>query len=219
MKIALVGSRWFGTQMLRLLLESGHEVSVVGLKEGDQLTDAALSAGVPLTLLGRPRRVYAADMPQDEVDVIVAAHSHSFITAEARAKARRAAIGYHPSLLPRHRGIAAVEWTIRCRDPIAGGSVYHLSETLDGGLIAAQDWCFVYPEDDAASLWRRALAPIGLRLLMKVVKDIETRGFADAEEQDPRAVTFAPSLKEHAPAQPPAPHAEPVAAWMRARDE
>ena len=65
--------------------------------------------------------------------MIVAAHAHAFIVTEACAKVKRAAIGYHPSLLPRHRGIAAVEWTIRCRDPIAGGSIYHLTNGLDEG--------------------------------------------------------------------------------------
>jgi methionyl-tRNA formyltransferase len=193
MRIALIGSRWFGAQMFRLLTEKGHELFVIGLEEEDQLTKAARAAGVQLLVLGRPRRVTGDDRP-GEFDVIVAAHSDSFITADARAKAKRAAIGYHPSLLPRHRGIAAVEWTMKCRDPIAGGSVYHLSDGMDEGAIAAQDWCFVYPDDDAGSLWRRALAPMGLRLLMKVIGDLETRGFADAVEQDPKAVTYAPAL-------------------------
>jgi methionyl-tRNA formyltransferase len=193
MRIALIGSRWFGAQMFRLLGEKGHDLSVIGLEEEDQLTTAARAAGVPLVVLGRPRRVVAADIP-DAVDVVLAAHAHSFITAEARAKATKAAIGYHPSLLPRHRGIAAVEWTMKRRDPIAGGSVYHLSDGMDEGPIAAQEWCFVYPDDDAGSLWRRALAPMGLRLLMRVIGDIETRGHADAVEQDPKAVTYAPAL-------------------------
>jgi methionyl-tRNA formyltransferase len=193
MKIALVGSRWFGAQAFRLLAEKGHDVLVLGLTEDDQLTVAARAAGVPVTVLGRPRRVVGADIPS-EVDVIVAAHSHSFITAEARAKARLAAIGYHPSLLPRHRGIAAIEWTMKCRDPIAGGTVYHLTETMDGGAIAAQDWCFVYPDDDAGSLWRRALAPMGLRLLMQVIDQVAERGYADAKPQDEKAATDAPAL-------------------------
>jgi len=193
MKIALVGSRWFGAQAFRLLAEKGHAISVLGLTDDDQLTVAARAADVPVTVLGRPRRVVGADIP-GEVDVIVAAHAHSFITAEARAKARLAAIGYHPSLLPRHRGIAAVEWTMKCRDAIAGGSIYHLSETMDGGAIAAQEWCFVYPDDDAASLWRRALAPMGLRLLVQVVDQIAERGFADAAPQDEKAATAAPPL-------------------------
>jgi methionyl-tRNA formyltransferase len=197
MKIALIGTRWFGAQMLRLLMERGHEVCVIATNGGDQLATAAQAAGVPLIVLDNPRRV-GAEYLSGEVDVIVAAHSHAFITAEARTRAKRGAIGYHPSLLPRHRGIAAVEWTIKCGDPIAGGTIYHLSNSLDAGLIAAQDWCFVYPDDDAASLWRRALAPMGLRLLMAVVEEIELRGFAKAHEQDRRAVTYAPALKEPA---------------------
>jgi methionyl-tRNA formyltransferase len=194
MRIALIGSRWFGAQMFRILGERGHEIFVLGLDAEDQLAKAAGEAGAPLVLLGGPRRVIPQDL-SDDLDVIVAAYAHSFITAEARAKARRAAIGYHPSLLPRHRGIAAVEWTIKCRDPIAGGSVYHLADGMDEGPVAAQDWCFVYPDDDAGSLWRRALAPMGLRLLAAVVDDIDARGFAEAKEQDPKAVTYAPALK------------------------
>ncbi len=197
MRIALIGSRWFGAQMLRLLRERGDEVLVVATHGPDQLASAAESAGVPLDIMDNPRQIDATHVP-NEVDVIVTAHCHAFITADACARAKRAAIGYHPSLLPRHRGIAAVEWTIRSGDPIAGGSVYHLSDSLDAGLIAAQDWCFVYPDDDAGSLWRRALAPMGLRLLVEVVEHIDRHGFAEAREQDPKAVTYAPSLKEHA---------------------
>jgi len=41
-----------------------------------------------------------------------------------RARARVAAIGYHPSLLPLHRGRDALRWTIRDGDRVTGGSVY-----------------------------------------------------------------------------------------------
>jgi methionyl-tRNA formyltransferase len=193
MKIGLIGTRWFGAEMFRLLQEAGHDVAVVATNGHDTLAKAAEAAGVPLTIREEPRKVDAADIPADALDVIVAAHTHAFVTAGARAKAGIASIGYHPSLLPRHRGMAAVEWTIASRDAIAGGSIYHLSGGMDAGAIAAQDWCFVYPEDDAASLWRRALAPMGLRLLMQVVGDIAARGYADAREQDPKAVTLAPA--------------------------
>ena len=192
MRIALIGTRWFGAEMFRLLSEAGHDLVVTATNGDDALAGAARNAGVPLVVLDNPHRVVASDIPAEEVDAVVAAHTHAFVAKDARDKARIAAIGYHPSLLPRHRGIAAVEWTLRAKDPIAGGSVYHLSGGMDAGALAAQDWCFVYPDDDAASLWRRALAPMGLRLLMKVVHDMETRGVADAIPQDPRAITLAP---------------------------
>ena len=194
MKIALVGTRWFGAEAFRLLRERAHDLVVTATNGTDTLAKAAAAAGVPLVTLDEPRRIEASDIPAESVDVIVAAHTHAFVSAEARAKASRATIGYHPSLLPRHRGVAAVEWTIRSKDPIAGGSVYHLSGGMDAGALAAQDWCFVYPDDDAASLWRRALAPMGLRLLMEVVDDITTRGYANSYEQDTKAVTLAPLL-------------------------
>lgn len=194
MKIGLVGTRWFGAEMFRLLREAGHELVVTGTNGEDALAKAARAASVPLVTLDEPRRVTGEDIPGEGLDALVAAHTHAFVTAEARAKARIASVGYHPSLLPRHRGVAAVEWTIKEKDPIAGGSVYHLSGGMDAGALAAQDWCFVYPKDDAASLWRRSLGPMGLRLLMKVVADMEARGEIAAWEQDPEAVTLAPHL-------------------------
>src|SRR3954452_6938085 len=200
MRIGLIGTRWFGAEMFKLLAERGHEIAVVATNGEDALATAARAAGMPLTVREHPRKLGAEDIPADELDIIVAAHTHAFVTAPARAKARYASIGYHPSLLPRHRGIAAGEWAILSKGPIAGGSVYHLSGGMDAGALAAQDWCFVYPEDDAASLWRRALAPMGLRLLMKGINDIEARGFADAVEQDPKAVTYAPLIKAAAEA-------------------
>ena len=71
---------------------------------------------------------------------------------EALARSRLGSIGYHPSLLPRHRGIAAIEWTILEGDPIAGGSIYHLAGGWDAGAIAAQDWCVVKKGETARDL-------------------------------------------------------------------
>ena len=102
-------------------------------------------------------------------DLIVTAHSHARITREALAAAKLGGIGYHPSLLPRHRGIAAVEWTIKEGDPIAGGTVYHLADRMDAGAIAAQEWVFVKKGETARELWERALAPLGQKLLADVI--------------------------------------------------
>ena len=196
MKISLIGTRWFGAEVFRLLREAGHEVFVTATNGEDTLAKAARAAGVQLVTREEPRRVTGEDIPAESVDAIVAAHTHAFVTADARKKARIASIGYHPSLLPRHRGLAAVEWTMKEKDPIAGGSIYHLSGGMDAGALAAQDWCFVYPDDDARTLWQRALAPMGLRLIMKVVADMDARGYADAFEQDAKAVTLAPALTD-----------------------
>lgn len=197
MKIVLIGSRWFGSEMLKLVKERGHDIQVLAPKEDDRLAETARELGVPLTIHAKRFLVAPEEVP-DDVDLIVSAHSHAFIGMDICRKARIGAIGYHPSLLPRWRGIAAVEWTIEAKDPIAGGSVYHLSDEMDAGGIVIQDWCHVYPDDDAATLWRRDLAPMGLRLLAEAVDMAARDGRIPDEPQDEKLATLAPKMKADA---------------------
>jgi methionyl-tRNA formyltransferase len=88
-----------------------------------------------------------------------------------------------------------VEWTILEGDPIAGGSVYHLADTMDAGAIAAQDWCFVVKGETARDLWERALAPMGLDLLARVVRHARKLGEVPAHPQDERFATKAPMIR------------------------
>jgi methionyl-tRNA formyltransferase len=155
----------------------------------DPLHGTATRAGVPVVRAG----TLTAETLPGNVDLIVAAHSHDFIGRKTRLKCRLGAIGYHPSLLPLHRGRAAVEWQIRMRERVAGGTVYWLDDTVDGGPVAAQDFCLVRPEDTARSLWRRELFPMGLGLLERALKDLEA-GVMVRRPQDHTLATWEPAL-------------------------
>jgi methionyl-tRNA formyltransferase len=197
MKCALVGSRFFGASVLEALRkEEGIEfTSVVAPSEDDRLALAARAAGLPLHVMENPRMVPGHAIAEG-TDLILAAHTHARVSDEALARSRLGGVGYHPSLLPRHRGIAAVEWTILEGDPIAGGSIYHLADGWDAGAIAAQDWCFVEKGETARDLWERALAPMGLALLTKVVHHARLQGHLPAFQQDPRFATRAPMIRK-----------------------
>ncbi len=197
MRITLIGSRQFGVATLNRLRERGVEIARVVVHDGeDRLAATARSAGIEVVVQADPKLVVPSELAPG-TDLIVTAHSHARVTKEAVAAARLGGIGYHPSLLPRHRGIAAVEWTIKEGDPIAGGSVYHLAERMDAGAIAAQDWCFVRKGESARELWERALAPLGLRLLGEVIEHAKTKGSLPARPQDEQFATKAPSLVPH----------------------
>jgi methionyl-tRNA formyltransferase len=196
MKITLVGSRYFGAALLERLLAEGFEVvRVVAPAAEDRLGKAGAAAGLDVFVLEDPLVVPPAAIPEG-TDLIVAAHTHAQVSNEALARSRLGGIGYHPSLLPRHRGIAAVEWTIRERDPIAGGSIYHLAERMDTGPIAAQEWCFVRKGETARELWERALAPLGLELMMKVLREARATGNVPARPQDEEFATQAPMISD-----------------------
>ena len=195
MKVTLIGSRYFGAAVLQTLRDDGVDiVQVVAPDAQDRLAGAAGVAGLPLHFLANPKVVPGEAIP-DGTGLIVAAHTHARVSPEALARSRLGGIGYHPSLLPRHRGIAAVEWTILEGDPIAGGSVYHLADGWDAGAIAAQDWCFVAGDDTARTLWERALAPMGLALLRDVVRHATQHGVVPAKAQDERFATRAPLIR------------------------
>lgn len=198
LKVALIGSRFFAASVFDTLSkEPGVTIAaVVAPAEDDRLALAARKAGVPhVHVLANPKIVPAEAVPQG-MDLIVAAHTHARVSNEALAHARLGGVGYHPSLLPRHRGIAAVEWTVLSGDAIAGGSVYHLADGWDAGAVAAQDWCFVRPGEGVRELWERALAPLGLRLLAQVVRHARDTGTLPAHTQDPAFATRAPMLRK-----------------------
>jgi methionyl-tRNA formyltransferase len=196
MRITLVGSRHFGVTTLQMLRQHGIDViGVVVADAEDRLAATARDAGIKVVVQANPKLVAASEIAE-ATDLIVTAHSHARISKEALAVSRLGGIGYHPSLLPRHRGIAAVEWTIREKDPIAGGTVYHLADRMDAGAIAAQDWCFVGKDETARQLWERALAPMGQKLLAEVIDYAKLHGALPARPQDEQFATSAPALAD-----------------------
>lgn len=196
MRIYVTGQKAFGAAVLRLCLELGHEVVGVccpltadGGGRPDQLRAAAATFEAPALEAGM---LCSSRLP-DNVDLIVAAHSHDFVGRATRSRAKWGAIGYHPSLLPRHRGRDAVRWAIKMHEPVTGGTVYWLDGVMDGGPIAAQDWCFIYPGETAEELWRRVLFDMGLRLFRRVLSDVPGH-FAARRPQDERLATFEPAM-------------------------
>jgi methionyl-tRNA formyltransferase len=204
LKLWVAGQKLFGAAALALCLQRGHDVVGVsspptssGGDRPDRLRDAAERAGVPW----RPAGTLRAELLPDGTDLIVCAHAHEFVGRPTRLKARLGAIGYHPSLLPLHRGRDAVEWTIRMRDRVAGGSVYWLTDGVDAGPLAAQRHVFVRPGDTAAELWRRDLFPLGLELLDRVLADV-AEGVVVRVDQAAAAATWEPSIGREPVARP-----------------
>ncbi len=196
MNLYLCGQRAFGRAVLEMCLAEGHNVVGVSAPmssqraedRADRLRLAAEEAGIPVLL---PGLLNAESLPAG-VDVILAAHSHDFVGRKTRLRARLGAIGYHPSLLPLHRGRDAVRWTIRDGDKITGGSIYWLSDTVDAGDLAAQDWCFVDPADTVESLWREKLFPLGVKLFRRALADLQ-RGTVVSVSQEHHMATWEPS--------------------------
>jgi len=192
LKILLAGQKRFGRDVFEMLREEGHEVVACACpftpENHDKLWISAANTGTPVIRAGTLTYDNCPDC-----DLIVTAHSHDFIGKRTRNKARFGAIGYHPSLLPLHRGRDSIRWAIRMGEKVTGGSVYWLTDTVDGGPLAAQKHVFIRPDDDELSLWVRDLAPLGVKLLREVVRDISAGRLAK-QPQETNLATWEPSI-------------------------
>lgn len=193
MRIMIVGQKWLAAETLKLCLRLGHTVvKVVAPTADDRLIQTAIETDThAVAIAGRLEGHHVLD----GTDLIIAAHTHCFITAEARQKARYGAIGYHPSLLPLHRGRDAIKWAIRMNEPVTGGTVYQMDDRADAGPVIAQDWCFIRKDDTAESLWRRELGPMGLVLLEKVLSSF-LLGKVFGELQDENLSSWEPAFSK-----------------------
>ena len=61
-------------------------------------------------------------------------------------------INVHPSLLPKYKGLHAVEQAMEAGDSVTGCTVHYVNEELDGGEIIMQGEVPIMPDDDVESL-------------------------------------------------------------------
>lgn len=186
MRIIIIGQKWLAERLLRQCIADGHEIAaVIAPNAQDRLYQSASHRGI----LAFDVFPHADALPA--CDVILAAHAHAFISREHRDRARLGAVGYHPSLLPRHRGRDALRWAIHMGDKITGGTLYQMDDGADTGAILLQGWCHIRPDDTAQTLWRREAAPMGLRLFRQYLRDWRR---IKPQPQDETLATFEPAM-------------------------
>lgn len=196
MNVYISGQKYFAEQVLRVCLNKGLNVVGVCCPIGDKYI-GKLAATFDIPIL--PAGMLNGDTFPDGVDLGISAHSFDYVGKKTRYKARIGWIGYHPSLLPRHRGRSSIEWAIRMREAITGGTIFWLNQGIDRGDIAYQDWCFIDPKlfsmspaKAASELWRSELCDMGVRLIDMALDDIST-GKIIRNPQDKRFSTWEPS--------------------------
>jgi len=61
-------------------------------------------------------------------------------------------INIHPSLLPKYKGLHAIEQALNSGDDVTGVTVHYVNNELDGGEIIIQEEVPILPEDSVQSL-------------------------------------------------------------------
>ena len=103
-------------------------------------------------------------------------------------------INVHPSLLPRYRGAAPINWAIIHGNAVTGISIIRLNVKMDAGDVIAQTEITIDPQDTAMTL-RSRMVSVGAKLLLDTIENIGNRQIKP-QPQDPGCVSLAPKLSK-----------------------
>ncbi|XP_075406906.1 cytosolic 10-formyltetrahydrofolate dehydrogenase isoform X2 [Tenrec ecaudatus] len=229
MKIAVIGQSLFGQEVYSHLKKEGYEV--VGVftipdKDGkaDPLGLEAEKDGVPVFKFPR-WRVRGQALPEVVAqyqtvgaELNVLPFCSQFIPMEVINYPQHGSIIYHPSLLPRHRGASAINWTLIHGDKKGGFSIFWADEGLDTGDLLLQEECEVLQDDTVNTLYNRFLFPEGIKGMVQAVRLI-AEGRAPRIPQPEEGATYEGIQKKEMAKinwdQP----AEAIHNWIRGNDK
>jgi formyltetrahydrofolate dehydrogenase len=205
MRIAIIGQSVFGVEVYKNLRSKGHVI--VGVftipdvqGKPDPLAKAACEDNVAVFKFPRWRNkgVVLPEVLETysslDAELNVLPFCIQFIPMEVILKPKHKSIIYHPSILPRHRGAASINWTLIQGDEKAGFTIFWADDGLDTGPILLQAECDVLIDDTVDSLYNRFLFPEGVKSMVNAVSLIE-EGNAPCIPQSEEGATYDPILK------------------------
>jgi methionyl-tRNA formyltransferase len=200
MRIVIFGQAAFGKDVLVRLREAGHEIVAVYVPPDrgrpDPLAAEAEACGIPLLRPPRFRRGGVAIPELVETyrnfraELNVLPYTTVIIPPEILEAAPKASLCFHPSLLPRFRGGAAIPWQIMLGERTTGVTVFQPDAGVDTGPIVVQHGGVRIEETEtAATLYFQKLYPLGLKAVVEAV-DLVASGRARPVAQDASQATF-----------------------------
>lgn len=207
MRIVFMGSGDLACPALRAISQrrSDEVVAVVTQPDRPKGRNRRVAA-CPLKILAgdlglpilSPEQVGAPDMAarlkELAPDVILVVAYGQYIPPSVLGIPSRGAINVHPSLLPKYRGAAPIQWAVACGEKETGVTILFVTDKMDAGDIILQEGCPIGDEDTAASLAPQ-LAELGAQLLLQAL-DLLRTGKVAAAPQDHGRATPAPKLSK-----------------------
>ena len=126
-------------------------------------------------------------------DVICVVAYGKIIPKEILEIPKYGCVNVHPSLLPKYRGSAPIQWAILNGDKETGVTTMYLDEGMDSGDIILQTETKINKDETSGELWDR-LSKIGAELLVETLERIENKTAPRTKQND--NFTLAPMLEK-----------------------
>ena len=187
MNIVFMGTPDFARDSLDAIYNAGHEISSV-----ITVPDKPKGRGMKLIpcevkeyAIEKNIKIYQPEKLRDnkeivdilketKPDVICVVAYGKIIPKEILEIPKYGCVNVHPSLLPKYRGSAPIQWAILNGDKETGVSTMYLDEGMDSGDIILQTKVNIDKNETSGELWDR-LSKIGADLLVETLGRIENK--------------------------------------------
>jgi len=203
-RLIFLGTPQFAAPSLSALLKAGEDIVAV-ITQPDQprgrgqkvspspVKELALEQGLPIL---QPRKLkepeFVASLKDLAPELMVVIAYGRILTPEMLAIPSVGVLNVHPSLLPRHRGSAPINWSLIRGDEETGVAIMWMVFEVDAGPLFLQKRVPILPADNAGALAAR-LAEEGGALLVEALEKLR-RGEGVKITQPDTGITYAPPI-------------------------
>ena len=201
-----MGTPEFAVPSLKALIDSEHDVIAVIAQpdrpkgRGHKLTPPptkVLAEKFNIPVL-QPEKIktdeFLEELKELNPDVICVTAYGKIIPKSILELPRNGCINVHPSLLPKYRGAAPVNWTIINSEKVTGVTIMQMDEGMDSGDILLVREVQIGDDDDAEKMLAK-LSYIGGEMLVQTLT-LLGEGKLKPVKQDESEVTYAPILQK-----------------------
>ena len=103
-------------------------------------------------------------------------------------------VNVHPSLLPKYRGAAPIQWAVISGESETGVTIFRLSPRVDAGDMLIQERVAIGPDETAGALYER-LKGMGADLLVRAIEGMASGSVTPMAQSD-EGVSRAPKLEK-----------------------
>lgn len=206
MKILFMGTPDFAKESLEKILDAGHEVVGVvappdrpkgrGMKMiACPVKEFAIEKNLKIF---QPEKIvnnkeFKNEIKSLEPDLICVVSYGKILPKSFLEIPKKGCINVHPSLLPKYRGAAPIQWAILNGDKTTGVTIMYMNEKMDAGDIIIQEEFEIDENETTGELWNR-LSTIGANLLVSAISQIND-GTVKRIPQ-PEEFTIAPMIEK-----------------------
>lgn len=198
MRIAFMGTPDFSVLCLRALAESEHEVvgvfcqpdKPVGRKQILTPPDVKVEALKHNLTVFQPTSLKNGKgveiLNEIKPDLVVVVAYGKILPKDFLDYPRYGCINIHASILPKYRGASPIHFAVLNGDKITGVTAMQMDEGLDTGDILKVGTIEI-GENDTTEYMYEVMAPLGAKVLMETIEDLENGLLEPIKQDDSKA--------------------------------